>query len=434
MKHTKLMKSFLWVSCSMAAMAVTAQGPALYPYRKGALWGYANADGKIVITPAYTAAAPFTEGLAAVALTENNQVRYGYIDAKNKLVIPMQYRMAEPFVQGRGIVTLPSGRKMLMDAKGKTIIDSISNIQYLPLSGYYRVTNARRLMALYDREGKALHNFMFTRIEDSDEGLFLINYRDSTGVKINYANKEGIILGPLVHQTVMQARAFSNGRAEVQFPGMPNAHQSSNMHYWTFIDRNGHPITQSRLSSTRAFKEDIGAVEQATGKVIFIDRMGKPLFDSRIFSCNTCTFQEGYVATEAGLLNKQGQIVLSAPDKGMFNSILGVRHGLISYRTIEGGKTSGWKLVATSNLQQVIYETDYARGTFMWQATGPVVVQKNGKYGLIDRTGKVILEPSVEGRVRFTPEGLISVSRENKDYTTTFLGYVSEKGKILWED
>lgn len=419
----------------MICGSLAGQVTDLLPYRKGNLWGYANANGKIQIQPAYAAAGPFSQGLAPVAASTNNQVRYGFIDAKNKVVIPMQYRMAETFIGGRSIVTLPSGRKMLIDNKGKTIIDSTSNIQYLPLSGLYRVTNVQRRMALFNKEGKALFDFMFTRIEDSDEGLFVVEYLDN-GKKINYATMEGKVLSPLMNKSVLQARAFSNGRAEVEFYGQPPVDRgpANVLQYWTYIDRNGNPITQSRFTSIRAFKEDIGAVEQSTGKAIFIDMQAKPLFNGKVFTCNPCTFSEGYVVTEAGLLNKQGEFVLNAPEKGMFTSIGGVKHGLLSYRTIEGGKTSGWKLVATNNLQQVIYETDYARGNFMWQGTGPVVVQKNGKYGLIDRSGKVILEPSVEGRVRFTPEGLISVIRENKDYTTTLLGYVSEQGKILWED
>jgi hypothetical protein len=65
----------------------------LIPYRKGDLWGYASPDRSIIITPQYTEADLFYEGLASVK--KGNL--YGYINRAGKVVIPIKFYTAKPF-------------------------------------------------------------------------------------------------------------------------------------------------------------------------------------------------------------------------------------------------------------------------------------------------------------------------------------------------
>lgn len=68
----------------------------LIPYRQGDKWGYANPDGKIVITPKFNEANWFSEGYAAV----KSGSKYGYINKAGTLVIPARYTVAKSFRKG----------------------------------------------------------------------------------------------------------------------------------------------------------------------------------------------------------------------------------------------------------------------------------------------------------------------------------------------
>lgn len=93
------MKKIFLSTLFMAYMAsIFAQDAdmSLIPYRKGNLWGYADADKKIIIAPAYEEADFFSEGFAAV----KKSGKYGYINKTGKLVIPFRYTVAKPFRVG----------------------------------------------------------------------------------------------------------------------------------------------------------------------------------------------------------------------------------------------------------------------------------------------------------------------------------------------
>jgi len=94
MKRKNLLVA-LFVAFVMPATAQNAD-LSLVPYRKGNLWGYADPDKKIIITPAYDEADFFSEGFAAV----KKGGKYGYINTAGKLVIPFKFTVAKPFRVG----------------------------------------------------------------------------------------------------------------------------------------------------------------------------------------------------------------------------------------------------------------------------------------------------------------------------------------------
>jgi hypothetical protein len=94
MKNKNLIAAFLIVF-NLHSFAQDAD-MSLIPYRLGNLWGYADPDKKIVITPAYEAAELFSEGYAAV----KKGGKYGYINKAGKQVIPFKFFVAKPFRVG----------------------------------------------------------------------------------------------------------------------------------------------------------------------------------------------------------------------------------------------------------------------------------------------------------------------------------------------
>lgn len=66
------------------------------------LWGFRDANKRVVIEPRFTHAAKFSEGLAPVRIFK----KWGYIDANGQLVIRALYDRAKPFSEGLAAVAL----------------------------------------------------------------------------------------------------------------------------------------------------------------------------------------------------------------------------------------------------------------------------------------------------------------------------------------
>ena len=66
------------------------------------LWGFKNANGKVVIQPKFQYAFNFSEGLALVSLND----KYGYVNKTGEITIPCIYDFANNFIEGLAAVTL----------------------------------------------------------------------------------------------------------------------------------------------------------------------------------------------------------------------------------------------------------------------------------------------------------------------------------------
>jgi len=94
MKFKKIMM-FCIILLSLNSIAQTIDY-SLVPYRKGDKWGYADEQRNIVITPKYSDAHWFSEGLAAVKVGN----KWGYINKMGKMVIPAKFTVAKSFRKG----------------------------------------------------------------------------------------------------------------------------------------------------------------------------------------------------------------------------------------------------------------------------------------------------------------------------------------------
>lgn len=96
----------------------SASDDALYPARRGALFGYVDSHGKFVIPPQFTTALPFDGDRALVRIggTPDDELvdpeivnaegsdRIGYIDRTGKFVVPPRYKCGRPFGSGNWTV------------------------------------------------------------------------------------------------------------------------------------------------------------------------------------------------------------------------------------------------------------------------------------------------------------------------------------------
>jgi hypothetical protein len=82
-------------------------------------WGFVDTEGKVVITPQFSATGNFSDGKCAVL---NDEGKWGYIDKKGKLDISFQFDGAEKFVNGQAAVEF-DGKAGSIDDQGKYVIN-----------------------------------------------------------------------------------------------------------------------------------------------------------------------------------------------------------------------------------------------------------------------------------------------------------------------
>ena len=82
-------------------------------------WGFVDAEGKVIISPQFSAAGNFSNGKCAVL---NKDGKWGYIDQDGKLDISYQFDGAEKFVDGQAAVEF-DGKAGSIDEEGKYVIN-----------------------------------------------------------------------------------------------------------------------------------------------------------------------------------------------------------------------------------------------------------------------------------------------------------------------
>ena len=84
-------------------------------------WGAVNKEGKVIIPFQFSVMPePFSEGLAVVSCSNGT---FGYVDRTGKLAVPCQYREANRFVHGIAFVRPSSLFPMLIDQQGNIVAD-----------------------------------------------------------------------------------------------------------------------------------------------------------------------------------------------------------------------------------------------------------------------------------------------------------------------
>lgn len=88
-------------------------------FMKNGKFGYLDMDNKIVIEAKFNEATDFSDGLAAVAVKDGNQLFWGYIDKTGNFVIEPKFtEQPRPFSEGYAVVTKKDGRFCYLNKEG----------------------------------------------------------------------------------------------------------------------------------------------------------------------------------------------------------------------------------------------------------------------------------------------------------------------------
>ena len=271
-----------------------------------------------------------------ILVSDNETELYGFIDKTGKEVIPCQFDDAKSFSEGIAIA-YKDGQKLLIDLEGNTIA------------------------SIGDTYGHECKNGLLAFLEkqENTDGEYLLGYMDKTGKVVIPANKYKVILTERDN-----FYDFSEGLCRVMdFDNYRNF----------FIDKTGKEVFECD-----GYADDfhdglaaIGSYNEETEEFLFgfIDKTGKQVIPSRFTAVGE--FKDGlccvFEKEKAGFIDKEGNWVI----------------------------TGDYKAIA---LYEYLEDSEPLCSTFCdglaWMCN------KEGKFGYIDREGKVVIpfryEPGIE--------------------------------------
>lgn len=152
-------------------------------------FGYINARGEFVITPAFDQAVPFSDGLAAVRAKE----LWGFIDKRGEFVVTPTYKQVESFSEGVAAVLVneKSLEWATIDQTGKIVIPARPNDRTHFSNGLSRITVARE-EGFIDKTGKVVIEPNFSIAEDFRDGLAYV--RDAESGRSSYIDTAGKVV------------------------------------------------------------------------------------------------------------------------------------------------------------------------------------------------------------------------------------------------
>jgi hypothetical protein len=229
----------------------SAQATGLYPVvAAGGASGYMDKAGKMVISPQFAEAAPFSEALAAVRLQAYGP--WGYIDKTGQMVIEPQFFEASPFSEGLAavrvedkgawgfvnttgvVVVAPQFASAHEFSEGLACVHTDKESGYIDAAGIWVVK-----MSTYEAVG------------EFSSGLALI-YDRATSFYGFIDKKGGVVIPP----TYADAWSFSEDLAAVRLPTGPQL--------YGFTDKHGEWVVQPQFADARPFSEGLAAVQSAT--------------------------------------------------------------------------------------------------------------------------------------------------------------------------
>ncbi|MFH0819589.1 MAG: WG repeat-containing protein [bacterium] len=336
------------------------------PMRFGGLfskYGYINKEGKILIKPKFFYVENFSDGLAKVMI--NDSLPFGFFPRGIKT----------GYINKKGkFVIKPTLREGSFECPGN-FHEGVVRICIRDKVGYM------------NRRGEFITKPIFDDGFDFFEGIGRVRIGDKKG----FINTEGKYI---VEPKFGSATDFSEGLAAVCLEGEKNYE-----HRCGFIDKTGKFVIGSQLfiSIPLSFSEGLAAVETKNGWG-FIDRTGKFVIEPGFKGAENFrdSIARVYTQKRFALIDKTGQVIspLEVNDVDYFFEGLAAINigGIVRY-----------------NLHSDSEDIDIG-----------------GKWGYIDRTGKIIIEPIFSSVKQFS-DGLAAVKYKDK------WGFINKEGKFVVE-
>jgi len=396
---------------------------------KNGLWGFADLNGKEIVRCRYRKAGKFQEGYAAVQLGN----KWGFIDQEGKIVIEFKYRRVGNFKDGLAWVSTASGVGYINNEDEKVIrtkfekaFDFEDNVARVVVDGKFGLINKQ---GDYFLRPKYNHIYPF-----NEHGIAIVQLGKE---KIRYGllNRTGDLE---TKKSFQRIESFSEGLAKVELKNK-----------FGFINPQGKIIIECKYSKVSPFKEGLAAVSK-NGACGYINQEGKEVIALKYSKCLNFEDAKAIVyqgMRKAGIIDKAGKEEISPSIKGLVG--FSDRRGLI-----KGTDGNFYFITEDGRFYDGYY--DYAE-SFQY---GVAIVQKNGKWGIINQNGipvistkydkiepfnngfakvringfsgltnlagELIVDPDFEF-ISYAGDGLFRVEQGDK------VGYFDSEGEWIWE-
>ena len=409
----------------MAGVGMSKKGMAFGVEIKEIYWGYVDKSGREVVPPIYVAVGDFSEGLSYVSKRGQG---WGFIDKTGRVVVPTIYEGAYDFSDGMAVVKkggmwgvidktgkiiLPIKYKRELYIRGGKIYDSISGTTPINIEKTSQSSNVWTLNTTYvkpapkrvvdpmkkpikwvgdyvdglapARANDDLYGFVnekreivipciYNSVKPFVEGLSYVKIKDKYG----YINKEGKVVVPVIYDYLS---GFFEGLAAGKIMGKCG-----------YVDKTGNEVIPFIYDETLVFYDGMGKVKKYD-MYGYVDKTGKEIVPVKYISIGEfkdgLAVVKGYTGRKMGYVDKSGREVLPLTfddAKDFYEGMTVVCKGDNWYVIDKTGKI-------LYNLKGHNVESGFKKGGLLtivkWYKQG----WKQPTYGVIDKTGRVILPP-----------------------------------------
>ena len=428
------------------------------------LFGYLDASGKVVIPFVYLEAGTFSEGLAwafkgkeemsgGLIKRKIRTGKYGYINPAGQEVISFVFDKVIDFSKGKAKVE-KEGRAYWVNKQGQEIAENGKLITPLPtdtrktksVKNFSPVIRAYKefgddgLYGLYNSAGELIVPHRYSYAIGGNEGIGVA--RDNNTWYI--FNNRGEQTGSFESETNPD---FTEGLSTFKRDGR-----------WGYVDTTGKPVITNTYSYAYTFRNGLARVMEGSS-YMFIDRSGKKVICCYSFLDN---FFSGWAIAgnkqrygdyyEYNYINQRGDSLLPRnhpytdiyPFSNGYAILLEKKNSRRSYTVIDSAGKKNWlgdfgDVFVFGNDNQLIPVSnyDYKISTYRWGyvdlmgreripmkynkaenfRNGYALVETgNGMKGLIDTTGRMIIEPERFNAITNYPDAVyITVTKTNNN-------------------
>jgi hypothetical protein len=362
------------------------------------LYGAVSKDGKLILKPEFERLDPFTDGLALVS---RDGKKFGFVDSRGVYVVTPEFDHAEGFHEGLAAVC-KKDKWGFVDTKGRLAIPCVYDSVRRFSEGLAPARQGIRF-GYIDKTGKTVIAPQFGRARHFRDGLAYVQI-DEQRAYIDHSGR------PIGGKMYSQLERFSDDRALFRDGWL-----------YGYIDRQGHQVIPARFSDADTFRDGAAKVSFLFVEK-FIDKNGNYINKSATpHEIEDGPFRDGLASSRIytredvlfGFKDSSGKLVIARRynDVGYFNE------GLcpVSLKGKWGAIDKSGRLVMKPQFEKL---GDAFSENLIAACTG-------GKWGVVDKSGNVVLKPTYDLIYPF--HNGIAVVQTGQKY-----GYIDATGKVVF--
>ena len=358
--------------------------------------GFINKKGEYVIKPEFDEVDEFSEGLARVKVDG----KYGYIDYNGKMVVEPSFVLAKQYfsngLAGVYIDTVEwqqwKDGKHLCYAKKVGFIDKTG--RYVIKPQYDNAGNFRHGLAwieiggkcgFIDKAGNMVVEPQFDWRPEYKNGFYIVSkHRNYYYGLVDTTGK--IIFEPQSFVEPIFCEGYAQISTDEKFNGFGYLRPSN----YGYIDKTGKIVIEPQFDFSQDFCNGFAQVYDRTSELYgFINRKGDLVIPYQFKEAEDFS-ENGLAAVRLndkwGYIDTTGKFVIEPK----FQYAGSFRNGMAQVKVIINDEK--WECIDTTG-KTVPAPDCYACGYF---ENGFATFRKNGKVGIIDTTGKIIIEPKYD--------------------------------------